>query len=163
MNELRNQLAQEFEDAEYAHAYLEENGNMRIAAQVRALRNAKGWTQADLAVAAGMRQERISKIEMADFDSLTLRTLRRLAQAFDVNLHVAFNSVHDAVSDFVTLSPARLVCEPRVDSLAKIAMSAVHGYVGAPTIMTSSTLAAGSSLSIPATSSPKFVGLKIEA
>lgn len=120
MNKLRNELAEDFKDPEYAHAYLEENSNMRIAAQVRALRVSHNWTQDDLAIASGMKQARISKIESADFDSLTLKTLRKLAQSFDVNLFVSFNSVSDAVNDFIGLSKERLVCESRMESLPKI-------------------------------------------
>jgi len=120
MNELRKQLTIDFQDQEYAHAYLEENSNMRIAAQIRALRLRNGWLQEDLANAAKMRQERISKIEGADFDSLTLKTLRRLAQAFDVHLSVKFESVYDAVNDFIELSKERLVCDQRPKSLDKL-------------------------------------------
>jgi transcriptional regulator with XRE-family HTH domain len=120
MNELIKVLAGEFADREYAHAYLEENSNMRIAAQVRALRLKLGMSQQELAEAASMRQERISKIEMADFDSLTLKTLRRLAQAFDVHLSVQFSSVADAIKDFVSLNNEVLVCEDRIASLARM-------------------------------------------
>lgn len=120
MNELLKTLVAEFSDPEYAHAYLEENANMRIAAQVRALRLQRGWSQSQLADRAKMKQERISKIEMADFDSLTLKTLRRLAKAFDVHLGVSFMAVADALVDFASLSKDALECEQRDESLATL-------------------------------------------
>ncbi|MBD8725732.1 helix-turn-helix transcriptional regulator [Oxalobacteraceae sp. CFBP 13708] len=147
MNELRIELAEEFKDAEYAHAYLEENSNMRIAAQIRALRIARGWTQEDLAIAASMKQARVSKIESADFDSLTLKTLRKLAQAFDVNLFVSFNSISDAVTDFIGLSKERLICESREVSLAKILV------VNSAAVLNAPTSAVSKPLMVPAASS----------
>ncbi|WP_175910596.1 helix-turn-helix domain-containing protein [Burkholderia metallica] len=141
MNELFNALVKEFEDAEYAHAYLEENSNLRIAAQVRALRIANEWSQEDLAERASMRQTRISKIEMGDFDSLTLKTLRRLAEAFDVHLSVQFSSVEDAIRDIITLSAEKLICEDRQQSLARLHAFASSSYLShqgatAPTTIT---------------------------
>jgi transcriptional regulator with XRE-family HTH domain len=160
MNELRKQLAEEFKDREYAHAYLEENSNMRIAAQVRALRLQSGLSQNEIANLARMKQERISKIESADFDSLTLKTLRRLAEAFDVHLAVKFESIHEAVSDFIELSTERLVCDRREQSLQKIVARASLADVAssANTIMT---------LQIPPVTSSNTaltrVGIKIKA
>ena len=119
MSELVNTLYKEFADREYAHAYLEENSNLRIAAQVRALRLQMGWSQVELAKRAAMSQERISKIEMADFDSLTLKTLRRLSEAFDVHLSVNFSSVADAIKDLMSLTQEGLVCETRELSLQR--------------------------------------------
>lgn len=120
MNELIKKLSSEFQDAEYAHAYLAEQSNIHIAAQVRALRLQMQLSQAQLAELTSMRQERISKIEMADFDSLTLTTLRRLAEAFDVHMKVEFASIADAVVDFATLTPESLLCEKRETSLRRM-------------------------------------------
>ena len=59
MKELVKTLVSEFEDKEYAHAYMEEFSNMAIAAQIKALREQRSWTQKQLAEFAGMKQERI--------------------------------------------------------------------------------------------------------
>lgn len=159
MNELRKKLAEDFKDAEYAHAYLEENSNMRIAAQIRALRLHNGWSQDQLGNFSHMRQERVSKIESADFESLSLKTLRRLAQAFDVHLSIKFESIHDAVVDFIDLSKERLVCEQRAESLPKLE------HQSAPAKAFSS--APGTLISIPIGSTTANVtgsrGIKIEA
>ncbi|HDR8924492.1 TPA: helix-turn-helix transcriptional regulator [Burkholderia vietnamiensis] len=158
MHELINTLVEEFEDAEYAHAYLEENSNLRIAAQVRALRIAKNWSQQDLAERASMRQERISKIEMGDFDSLTLKTLRRLAAAFDVHLSVEFSSVEDAIRDIVTLSAESLACDDRPRALARLREQASRTYISPQGATTSATIALSSgNLSTSSSSSARIL------
>jgi DNA-binding Xre family transcriptional regulator len=118
MNEFLKTLAEELKDKGYAHAYMSEQANMRIASQVRALRLQRGWTQQHLARASGMAQERISKIEAADFDSLTLSTLRKLAGAFDVHVMATFVQFSSAILDFVALSPEWLQCRSRDEDLA---------------------------------------------
>ena len=64
------------------------------AIQVHALREREGWTQAELADRAGMRQARISLLESLDYEgSVNVKTLVKLAAAFDVALMVRFRSV----------------------------------------------------------------------
>ncbi|WP_213761800.1 helix-turn-helix transcriptional regulator [Caballeronia sp. dw_19] len=104
-------------DHEFGHAYLEEQANLRIAAQVRALRLARNWTQEQLAENSGMKQARVSKIESADFESVTLTTLRKLSEAFDVHLKVEFADVASALLDLSNLSKSRLEVSKREDSL----------------------------------------------
>lgn len=61
-----------------------------IAAQLSAMREARGWTQTALADKAGMKQSRISALEDPNFENVEIATLRRLASAFDVALTVKF-------------------------------------------------------------------------
>ncbi|TAN47013.1 MAG: XRE family transcriptional regulator, partial [Methylococcaceae bacterium] len=119
MNALLETLIQEFSDKEYAHAYIEENANLRLAAQIRALRLQRRLSQVELAQLAGMAQERISKIESADFDSLTLKTLRKFSQAFDVHLRIGFESFSQALQDFAELSREQLERPSRAEDLAQ--------------------------------------------
>lgn len=153
MSELRKRLAEEFADAEYAHAYLGENSNMRLAAQVRALRVQRNWSQQDLAERAGMKQARISKIEQADFDSLSLTTLRRLAAAFDVGLSVKFDSIANVVNDFLLLSPAILVCESRPASIERLNSSPAVATI----VPASQSLTLGASLPASSTASNQLM------
>jgi len=117
MSELAERLALEFADKDYAHAYMESHRISRIAAQVYALRKQRNWSQRQLAEHSGIAQERISKIESADFSSLTLSTLNKLARAFDVDLRVAFDSFGQGILDVVNLSPAGLEVLSRDDAL----------------------------------------------
>jgi DNA-binding XRE family transcriptional regulator len=56
----------------------------RFALNVRALRQSKGLTQANLAVAAGVGRSFVSQMERGRF-SVTLETLGAIAQALDVS------------------------------------------------------------------------------
>lgn len=108
MSELAKRLTGEFADKEYAHAYMESHAASRIAAQVHALRKQRKWSQQQLAERAGIAQERISKIECADFSSLTLSTLHKLARAFDVDVRVSFESFSRGILDIINLNPKAL-------------------------------------------------------
>jgi len=61
----------------------------RLAMQVYSLRMSRGWTQEKVAEETGMAQPRISALE-SDCHNVTLATLRRLADAYDVALQVKF-------------------------------------------------------------------------
>lgn len=120
MSELAKKLLKEFEDKEYAHAYMESHVISRIAAQVHALRKQRKWSQVQLASKAHLAQERVSKIESADFDSLTLKTLRKFSEAFDVHLHVEFVSFSKGILDVLNIDPKRLEVCGREDDLAQL-------------------------------------------
>lgn len=85
-------MRMEFHDPEarvdYAAMFLDSS----IALQIKALRLQRKWSQKELAVRAGMRQSRISAMEQADYSSWSIRTLQRLAKAFDLALMVNFES-----------------------------------------------------------------------
>lgn len=117
MSELAERLAEEFGDAEYAHAYLEEHGNLLLAAQIKVIREQRGWTQKELAKRAGMLQARISALENVEYDAWTVNTLRKLAKAFDVGLNVSFVPVSDAIMSVVNVTGDRLRVAPRAESL----------------------------------------------
>jgi transcriptional regulator with XRE-family HTH domain len=61
-----------------------------IAFQIRATRDKRVWTQAELAAAAGMGQNNISRLERDDYGKHTLSSLKRIANALDVALVVRF-------------------------------------------------------------------------
>ena len=60
------------------------------AAQIRAMREARHWSQEELAEKVGMGQARISLLENPNYENLSLNTLKRVANAFDVALVVRF-------------------------------------------------------------------------
>jgi transcriptional regulator with XRE-family HTH domain len=75
---------------EYRDAFVAAQNSNTIAAQISAMRHARGWTQGQLAEKCGMRQPRISALEDPDFENVEIVTLQRLASAFDVGLNVSF-------------------------------------------------------------------------
>lgn len=117
MEKLFSQLAKDFRDKEYAHGYMESHAISRLAAQVHALRRQRGWSQETLAQLSGIAQERISKIESADFESLTMKTLQKLSRAFDVNLFIAFEPFSKGIVDVANLGREQLEMESRSQDL----------------------------------------------
>jgi|JI102314DRNA_FD_contig_31_9732423_length_1197_multi_7_in_0_out_0_2 transcriptional regulator with XRE-family HTH domain len=120
MSELAEQLTSEFSDKAYAHAYMEEHVNMALAAQIKALREHRGLTQEQLAELAGMKQERVCALENIEYSAWTMKTLRKLARAFDTHLSVEFTPFTKGILDVVNLSKERLCTASRVDDLTAL-------------------------------------------
>ena len=89
----------------YRDGYTEAQLSIEIPFQIWALRKARGWTQAQLAERCGIPQARISHIEQPGRDPLSLRTLYRLASAFDVGLLVQFVSFSESVRREAAFNP----------------------------------------------------------
>ena len=85
-----SKLWRKLRNKEYRDGYTEAQLSIEVPFQIRALRKACGWTQAQLAERCGIPQARISHIEQPGRDPLSLRTLYRLSSAFDVGLLVQF-------------------------------------------------------------------------
>lgn len=103
MSTLFKRLWQTLQDKEYRHAYAEGFSDSKIATQIKVLREQRGWTQQQLAEAAGMKQSRIAVLEDVNYSSWSIRTLRRLAQALDLWLDVEFKefgTVWSGLRDF---------------------------------------------------------------
>jgi transcriptional regulator with XRE-family HTH domain len=79
-----------------------------VALQIKTLRQQRPWTQKELAGRAGMKQSRISAMERTDYSSWSIRTLKRLAKAFDLRLRVTFESFGSLLDDYTQLGRAKL-------------------------------------------------------
>jgi transcriptional regulator with XRE-family HTH domain len=82
-------LWQRFSDKEYRDEYVEDAITDRLAVQISSLRQDRGWTQADLAAQVGTQQTGICRWESGE-SAPTLKSLAKLASAFDVALVVRF-------------------------------------------------------------------------
>lgn len=91
-------------DAEFRHLYVSDQIRELLAMQIRLTREQRGWTQAELGERAGMAQVRVSLLEDPDNAGMTLRTLKRLAKAFDVALVVRFAPFSELVEWTTELS-----------------------------------------------------------
>ena len=120
MKELVRTLTAEFDDKEYAHAYMEEFSNMAIAAQIKVLREQRGLTQKQLAADAKMKQERISALEDVDYDAWTIKTLRKLARAFDLTIKVSFEKFSNGILDVSNISSETLERTSRNQDLREL-------------------------------------------
>lgn len=80
------ELLREFqEDAAFAAAWAVERPKAHLAANVLRFRDARGWTQQELARRAQMRQPRIAEIERGDANP-TLETISRIAHALGLSV-----------------------------------------------------------------------------
>jgi transcriptional regulator with XRE-family HTH domain len=108
MSELVEKLQPEFQDEEYRRAYADDCLDTMIATQIRVLREQRGMTQGQLALATGMKQPRIPLLEDATYSNWSINTLKRFAKAFDVALSVKFETFSQLIHDFENLSRASL-------------------------------------------------------
>lgn len=86
----REKLKERLKDKEYRDAFVSEHIDTGLPFQIKALREEREWSQEKLGNMAGMHQERISALEDPNYGKFTLRTLKKLASAFDVALMVVF-------------------------------------------------------------------------
>lgn len=84
---IRNKLAS---DPGLAAAVEAERVNADVGSLIYAARTAAGLTQQQLADRVGMHQSAIARLEDADYDGHSLRTLERIASALGKRIEIAF-------------------------------------------------------------------------
>jgi len=89
-----------------------------IAAQIRALRKARGLTQTKFADLAGMKQSAVSRIEQAEYASWTLATLFRVAAALDARWRMILEPAEDAVKQFEGIENEDVAHAPEASAVA---------------------------------------------
>jgi transcriptional regulator with XRE-family HTH domain len=104
----REQIAASLQDKEYRDLFVAEEIDAGLPFQIRAMRQARGWSQQELADRLEMTQEGVSRLESLNYGRFTLSTLKRLASAFDVALTVRFVPFSELVDWAADLSPAAL-------------------------------------------------------
>jgi transcriptional regulator with XRE-family HTH domain len=129
----------------YRDAFVGAHVSNTVASQIAVLRAANGWTQTELAKQAGMKQSRISALEDPNYENIEVRTLRRLASAFDVALTVRFIPFSELAYWSDTLSESKLLV-PKFEedelggqvplSQPSPAASAIVGFQQLPTAST---------------------------
>lgn len=102
--DIRESLLRELiDDPDARNDYVDMLLDSTVALQIKTLRQQRGWTQRQLAERAGMKQSRISAMERTEYSAWSLRTLRRLAQAFDLRLRVSFEAFGSLLDDYARL------------------------------------------------------------
>ena len=97
-----------------------------IPFQVRAMRDKKGWTQAQLGTELGMTQTNVSRLESPGYGRLNITTLQRIASVFDVALVVRFVPFSELIRWTDNLSPEAMAPASfgeEIDGLEKEAAS----------------------------------------
>lgn len=74
----------------------------RVAYQIRALREVRGWTQTHLATLLQTTQSHVSLMERPTWGRQSLSMLIRIARVFDVALIVRFSSFGEALGIAIT-------------------------------------------------------------
>jgi transcriptional regulator with XRE-family HTH domain len=88
---------------EYRNAFIEESICTRIAAQIRALRDARGWNYKQLAELINKKVSWVYRLEDPNATPPTIPTLLQVAAAFDIGLDVRFRSFSELLEDVTTL------------------------------------------------------------
>ncbi len=101
-------LLTELENKEYRDAFVEGHIRTGAAYQIRALRNARHWSQEELGERGDMSQSGIARLENPDYGKFSLTTLLKFASAFDVALLVQFVSFSELLDRTRDLSPEGL-------------------------------------------------------
>jgi transcriptional regulator with XRE-family HTH domain len=90
MNGFRKHLWQNLKNRVFRREYVAENVKMGVAMQIKAMRESRRWSQADLAQRADKAQSAIARLEDPDYGKFSIQTLLEMADAFDVWLSVEF-------------------------------------------------------------------------
>lgn len=109
--EEKNELISLLKDKEYRDAFVAASINIGVPAQIRVLRKQRDWSEKRLADEAKMLQPAISRLEDPDRGSVNLKTLLRLAAAFNVGLVVRFVPFSEMVDWKLKLSLKSLEVE----------------------------------------------------
>jgi len=104
----REKLIARIRDKEHRDAFVSARIQVGIPLQIRALREQKEWNQQELADNAGVKQSWIATIENPNYSGFSLKTLLKLASAFDVGLIVEFVPISTLVDRELKLSPESL-------------------------------------------------------
>jgi transcriptional regulator with XRE-family HTH domain len=110
----REDIVESLSTKSYRHKLVSEHLQRSPAAQIRSMRDKRGWTQRELGDLAGVKQNWISHLESPDYEGFSLRTLKKLAFAFDVALIVRYIPFSQFV-DWITNLEMRDLAPPGYD------------------------------------------------
>ena len=113
MAAIRENLRQDLRDPELSEGYAESFLGTYIATQIKVLREQRDMKQGELAQKLGTTQTVISRIEKVNYGAWNIRTLQKLARAFDVRLHVSFETYGSLIDDVESFGRQALQRVPR--------------------------------------------------
>jgi len=101
-------IQNELQNREFRQSYVTENLRRGLAYQIRAIREARGWSQAELGHETQKPQSNVSRWEDPTYGKFSLQTLLEIADAFDVALIVRFAPFTELLETVADLSPHTL-------------------------------------------------------
>lgn len=87
---LNKGLLQDLADKSFRDAFAADQVRVRIALMIRALREARGLSQAELGALMGKPQNVVSRLEDPDYGKMSLQSLIDVSAALDVPLWIDF-------------------------------------------------------------------------
>ncbi len=105
---IREGMRRNFADPEYRHAYADEQWKTRLSSQLYYLRIQRGWSKTELAERSGLSEATIMRLESGNFERWSSKTLKRLAEAFDLRLTVSFESFGTLIREMTKCAPRHL-------------------------------------------------------
>ena len=119
MMNINSKMFRKIKDRDYRRRFIFGQIKTGIPFQLRTLRNAREMTQKDLGEAAKIPQTVVSRIENGTGENLSIKTLLKLADAFDVALVIRFEPIDKLVDWVDNLSPEAMSPEPSEKILAE--------------------------------------------
>lgn len=120
---IQRNLWRKLQGKKYRHSFVSSQIGANVAAQIASTRVARGWTQKELAKRAKMSQVRISVLEDPNYENFSVKTLKRLAEAFDTALILKFAPFSEMLGWLTTLSPEHLAVKKFEEDLPAVASS----------------------------------------
>ena len=106
----KGQLEQLLRDKDFRSQFTADFVRELLSAQIRALRDKRGWNQKELGANAGkMEQAQVSRLEDPEYSGGTLNSVIRIAQGFDVGLLVQLVPFSRVVEAANGLNPNTLI------------------------------------------------------
>ncbi len=102
-----------FKRKAFREAYVESHITQGLAYQIKALRTQRGWSQKDLSDKLGLKnQSAIARLEDPSYGKLSITTLLKLSNIFDVALSIRFQSFEKFLHEREDLSEKALQVLP---------------------------------------------------
>jgi transcriptional regulator with XRE-family HTH domain len=99
MEKFTDFLLEEFKDKEFEKEFYKGLEKARIAIEIAFFRDKRGLTQIELAKLVNTSQSAIARLENTDYKRHSINTLRRIAEALDLELVITFREKEVNVSE----------------------------------------------------------------
>ena len=109
------QLMDSLRHQKYREAFHREHLKGKLALQIRLLRETRPWTQRELGERTGKAQSVISQLEDPDYGNYTLKTLFKLADAFEVAFSAGFLPFSDLAGQATSVHKAQMLAPKFAD------------------------------------------------